>query len=219
MSCYSLKKTDERSSLLWWWPEEVHEDVDDVQVDGKGCKDVFLWRDWVLVVPPDHHLNIKMVEACKVFKSKPECHTPSRPRRLEPQELPTPCEESWLILDKIFQVRIWRTCFEGERWRRAQRAWRRQGRKAAFRPSSWNPPSSAGQCQRKDLKNTGKYSEQNKTLKIHKSRWPLYPLTIFQPGRQRWWERRRWQWWFLPRWSLRPCRTSCSPVFRKGGKM
>ena len=26
-------------------PEEVHEDVDDVQVDGKGCKDVFLWRD------------------------------------------------------------------------------------------------------------------------------------------------------------------------------
>ena len=39
-------------------PEEVHEDVDDVQVDGERGKDVLLGRDRVLVVSADHHLNV-----------------------------------------------------------------------------------------------------------------------------------------------------------------
>ena len=39
-------------------PEEVHEDVDDVQVDGERGKDVLLGRDRILVVPAHHHLNI-----------------------------------------------------------------------------------------------------------------------------------------------------------------
>ena len=38
-------------------PEEVHEDVDDVQVDGEGCEDVLLGGDRVLVVPSNHHLR------------------------------------------------------------------------------------------------------------------------------------------------------------------
>ena len=43
-------------------PKEVHEDVDDVQVDGERGKDVLLGGDCVLVVPADHHLNEWMNE-------------------------------------------------------------------------------------------------------------------------------------------------------------
>ena len=38
-------------------PEEVHEDVDDVQVDGEGCEDVLLGGDRVFMVPSNHHLE------------------------------------------------------------------------------------------------------------------------------------------------------------------
>ena len=40
-------------------PEEVHEDVDDVQVDGERCEDVFFRGDRILVFSSHHHLQIE----------------------------------------------------------------------------------------------------------------------------------------------------------------
>merc|ERR1719225_1734602 len=39
-------------------PEDVEEDVENVEVDGDGCEDVLLRGDRVLVVATHHHLSI-----------------------------------------------------------------------------------------------------------------------------------------------------------------
>ena len=39
-------------------PEDIQEDVDDVQVESQSSKDILLGRDGVLVVPSHHHLSV-----------------------------------------------------------------------------------------------------------------------------------------------------------------
>ena len=41
------------------YPEDIEEDVENVEVDGDGCEDVLLRGDRVLVVAPHHHLGGK----------------------------------------------------------------------------------------------------------------------------------------------------------------
>ena len=41
------------------YPEDIEEDVENVEVDCDGCEDVLLRGDRVLVVAPHHHLGGK----------------------------------------------------------------------------------------------------------------------------------------------------------------